>query len=69
MEQLNGVIRAILTLAAGYMVGKGIIPAETVNDLVAAGIGIFTVVWSILEKKNQKTALDAAIAAPAGKAE
>lgn len=51
-DQIGGVVRAGLTALAGYMVGKGIIPADLVNDAVAAGLAIFTVVWSLVSNKK-----------------
>lgn len=51
-DQVGGIVRAGLTTLAGYMVGKGIIPADIVNDLVAAGLAIFTVAWSFISKKK-----------------
>lgn len=68
-EQIKGVIRAILAGAAGYIAGKGVLPLEQANELAAAILGIVTIAWSAFDKKKSAEKLDAAIAAPAGKAE
>lgn len=54
-EQLKGIIERVLTLVMAYLVGKGIIPAGIVNDLVAGLLLIFGVIWGW--KVNTPTAL------------
>lgn len=69
MEQFKGVIRAILAAGAGYLAGKGIIPAEGVDEMVSAVLLLITVIWSAADKKTAAVKLEKAIAAPEGKAE
>lgn len=54
-EQMKGIVERVLTLVLVYLVGKGIIPAGIVNDLVAGLLLIFGVIWGW--KVNTKVAL------------
>lgn len=50
-DMIWGVVRALLSGASGYLVGKGIVDAETASQAIGA-IGIlFTAGWSIWAKK------------------
>ena len=49
-DKLSGVIRHLLTLAAGYLVAKNVIPEELVNDLVAGAMAVVAIVWSVKSK-------------------
>lgn len=49
--QIDGLLRHILTAAAGFLVGSGYIPATSVEGVVTAVATIATVIWSIVSKK------------------
>jgi len=53
METILGIVRALLSAGAGYLVGKGIVDAEMANQLTGAGLVIFTAVWSVLAKSDK----------------
>lgn len=49
--QIDGLVRHILTSAAGFLVGAGWVPVDSVEGLVTAAVAVLTVVWSLLQKK------------------
>ena len=53
-DQILGVVRALLAAGAGYLAASGLIPAETVNELVSAALVIATAVWSVASNKAPK---------------
>lgn len=71
-EQINAIIRWVLTLAGGWLLNKGILSQEQITSLsalipalIGAGMGIGAIVWSVIEKRKQAADLAAAKAAPA----
>ncbi len=50
--QIDGLLRHVLTAAAGFLVGSGYIPATSVEGVVTAIATLATVVWSIVSKKQ-----------------
>ena len=44
-------VRHGLTLGAGVLLTKGVVDASGADQLVGAGIAIFSVIWSIAEKR------------------
>jgi len=53
METVNGIVRALLSAGAGYLLGKGYITQSDVEPLVGAFGVIFTAVWSVLAKSDK----------------
>jgi hypothetical protein len=51
-EQIAGIVRAIVAAIGGYLVGKGIIDAETVAAVSGAAAVIAAAVWSVLSKRK-----------------
>lgn len=47
------VARHILTFAGGYLVSKGLLDEETLNQLVGGIITVGGIIWGILEKKGR----------------
>lgn len=47
-----GVIRAVLAGGAGYLAGKGIADAATLNEVIGALGVIFAAGWSVWAKKK-----------------
>lgn len=50
-EMVWGIVRALLSGGSGYLVGKGIIDAETAAQVVGALGILFTAGWSVWAKK------------------
>lgn len=50
-DMIWGVVRALLSGGSGYLVGKGLIDAETATAAVGAIGVLFTAGWSIWAKK------------------
>lgn len=71
-EAILGIIRHLLTLAAGYLVHKGIISGDIVDTVVSGLIGMGGIAWSVVQKVEaaKQTTNPAAQAAspPAAKA-
>jgi hypothetical protein len=54
-DQMTGLIRALIAVAAGYVGGKGWLPMELLND-IAPPLGLVGVaVWSWFTNKPGKT--------------
>jgi hypothetical protein len=51
-EQLGGIVRAIAAALGGYLVGQGVVDAETATTLAGAVTTIAVAVWSIWAKRN-----------------
>ena len=45
-DQIGGVIRALLTAAAGWAVGKGFITNEQAADAIGLGVTLGVAAWS-----------------------
>jgi hypothetical protein len=50
-DQIGGVVRAVLAALAGYAAGKGLIPAEGVNEAVSALSVAVVAIWSLFTNK------------------
>lgn len=50
-EMSWGVIRAVLAGGAGYLAGKGVADAATLNEIIGALGVLFAAGWSIWAKK------------------
>lgn len=46
-EQFGGIIRAVVSAIGGYLVGKGIVDADTATQITGAVVTIATAIWSI----------------------
>jgi len=53
METITGILRALLAAGAGYLAGKGIIDAGMTDQLVGAGLTLFTIIWSAAAKSDK----------------
>ena len=51
-DQIGGVVRALLTAGAGYLVGSGIIPSETASQLVGAATTLVVIIWSVVSNRK-----------------
>lgn len=53
-QEIGGIVRTILGVAAGYAVGRGYINSEIANALVGAATTIVIAVWSVRAKRVTK---------------
>ncbi len=51
-EQVGGIARAIFAAVGGYLVGNGVVDAETVQIVSGAAVTIVVAVWSVLTKNK-----------------
>lgn len=49
-EKVLGIVRHVLTLAAGYLMAKGIVDEGAANEIVAGIMAIIGVIWSVKAK-------------------
>jgi hypothetical protein len=54
-----GLVRHLLTLGAGFLASRGVINASETEVVVGTGIGLFGVIWSIIDKKRTEKKLRA----------
>ena len=62
MDQITGIIRAILAAAGGWLVTNGYLDSATLSSAIGALLTLGTIVWSIVNNRTGKT-----IGAPAAK--
>ena len=55
-EQFAGIVRAIVAAVGGYLVGKGLVDAETVATLAGVAATAGAAIWSFLSKRNKPQA-------------
>lgn len=49
-EKVLGIVRHVLTIAAGYFIGKGVLPQESANEIIGGVLALIGVIWSIKAK-------------------
>lgn len=54
-DQIMGYIRHALTFAGGFIVAKGLIPAEMLNEAIGAAVTLIGVIWSAVSKTKPVT--------------
>ena len=52
-DQFAGIVRAIVAAIGGYLVGKGLVDAETVATLAGVAATAGAAIWSYLSKKQK----------------
>jgi hypothetical protein len=50
-EKVLGIVRHILTFAGGYVVAKGLVDGQQIEEIVGAVVTIIGAAWSVLSKK------------------
>lgn len=50
-EQVLGIVRHVLTFAAGIVVAKGLVEESVATELIGGILGVIAGVWSIVSKK------------------
>ena len=51
-EQIQGIVRYLLTFIGGIVVMKGLTTDSVVQELIGASLTVFGGVWSIIVKKK-----------------
>lgn len=51
-DQVAGVVRALVAAIGGYLVGKGIVDADTVSAVGGGLATVATAVWSVWSKRD-----------------
>jgi hypothetical protein len=51
-ESLAGIVRHVLTFGGGFLVAKGFLDNETLNQAVAALVTLLGIGWSVWAKKK-----------------
>lgn len=51
-EQIAGVVRALVAAAGGYLVGQGLIDAETATAIGGAVTTLAVAMWSVYAKRK-----------------
>ena len=65
---IASIVRNLLAVASGFVVGKGWIDAEQGVAITGAIMAVIPVTWSLVQKHNANKALKSAINSPAGHA-
>ena len=55
-EQFAGIVRALFAAFGGYLVGKGLVDAETVATLAGVAATAGAAIWSYLSKRDKPQA-------------
>ena len=66
--QIASLLRQALTALAGFLIGRGIVGGEWAMPIVGGGLWGCSVAWSLVRNRKWARDLQAAIAAPEGKA-
>ena len=51
--EIGGIVRALVSAAGGYLVGRGLIDSETATTLGGASATLIVAVWSVLAKRKK----------------
>jgi hypothetical protein len=50
-EQIQGIVRHVLTFVGGILVFQGVIEESILNEVIGAAISLAGAIWSIFAKK------------------
>ena len=53
-DQVGGIVRALVSAAGGYLVGQGLIDAQTMMTIAGGITTVAVAVWSIYSKRPAK---------------
>ena len=56
VQEVMGVVRAVLSGVGGILVTKGFLGSSEVEIVVGAVVSVATVVWSVLQKRGKTPA-------------
>jgi len=54
LDQITGVIRAVVPPLVAYLAAKGYIPAGSADSIIAAAVAVAAAVWSVHNNKTGK---------------
>jgi hypothetical protein len=52
LNQINGIIRAVIPALLAYFVASGKLPDSTVPDITAAAVTIAAAIWSVYSNRK-----------------
>jgi len=52
-EQFGGIVRAVVSAAGGYFVGRGLIDQETAVAVAGAFATVAVAIWSVAAKRKK----------------
>jgi hypothetical protein len=50
-EQIQGIVRHVLTFVGGILVFQGVIEESILNEVIGAAVSLAGAIWSIFAKK------------------
>jgi hypothetical protein len=50
-EQIQGIVRHVLTFVGGILVFQGVIEESILNEVIGAAVSLAGTIWSIFAKK------------------
>jgi hypothetical protein len=50
-EQIQGIVRHVLTFVGGILVFQGVIEESLLNEVIGAAVALTGAIWSIFAKK------------------
>ena len=53
-QQVAGIVRAVVSGLGGYLVGKGLVDADTVVSVAGAASTVAMALWSVYSKRQPK---------------
>ena len=56
VQEVMGVVRAVLSGVGGILVAKGFLGSSDAEIIVGAVVSVSTVVWSVLQKRGKTPA-------------
>lgn len=51
-DEVGGIVRALVSAAGGYLVGKGLVDSATATTVGGAAATIIVAVWSVWSKRK-----------------
>lgn len=58
LDEVNGVVRALLSAVGGGLVAKGVIAASWVEPVTGGVLALISIAWSIAAKKKYKVVVE-----------
>lgn len=60
---IQGLVRTLMAVAGGFMIGKGWVTAEQLPEVAGLAVAVAVGIWSLIHKLNLATALQNAVTA------
>jgi len=55
-DSIKSVIRHGLSFGGGFLVAKGVVSADQVNELIGAAITVVGIIWSVIKNRQASSA-------------